>query len=211
MFFGKSKNAKKKSAKREKGRAEDIFARTATAPVEPATQLPMHTAPAQEILAAPPHVAPAGAAMIAGGHSIVVDDASDFEGEGGPETIGVAIGSKLSLGPLQSRRSRASLNVAPGQKFEFSVTVDVSAPATGGNNHVFFAGALFFDAAGNIIQWWDPQRAPEPGETKRAIVMTVEAPPSATLARIGLHGSWASDNNPANYVLAFSGASLRQI
>jgi len=195
MLFGKSKKAS------HKGSADGA--------VKSGNPAPPIVSPASELLPASdePHSSWDTFAKPA----ILVREASEMVGEGGVGADGVADGQKLILGPNQSRVSKVTLDVAPGQKFEFAVQVELAASAADGETSAFFAGPLFYDSTGRVVQWWLPQTGPSVGETERRIQAIVEVPADAVSTRIGLAGSWSHDGKPSNYAVAFSGASLKAL
>lgn len=194
MFFKRKRDASPKPA-----------ASTITI-VPPVPEAPAESKAVEPVVETPEPAPPAPETNARQG--LKISSMDDFEAQGGQDRAGVVIGDKLMLGPHQGRQTLNALPVNPGDAFEFSVIVDVATPATRGETGVFFAGPVYFDAAGEVVKWWEPQPGPAPDETSRTVTFRSEAPAGAETVRIGLHGSWAHEVAPADFILAFRSVEL---
>lgn len=120
-------------------------------------------------------------------------------------------GSELVLTPLHSWITRAGKTPArENDLFELSATVRLSKKQTNRTVNGFFAGPIFYDAAGEIVKWWHPQKPFTSGEKTRKMVIRSTAPEGTASVGIGLCGSWA-EADPADFTIAVKSAKLLRV
>lgn len=118
-------------------------------------------------------------------------------------------GAGIIFQPGTGGVSRQSISVSPGETYVVHVTATLQRAATTGADPICFAGPVFYNAAGKILQYWKKQDVPGPDAPKTYRVAIV-APAEAAQARIGLHGSWADAKAgpPSDILVGFGTATL---
>jgi hypothetical protein len=140
---------------------------------------------------------------------IIIHNFATLEGMDGGIPPGNMVEGRYVITRHQAALSRKVLSVKPGDVFVFEtdVRLEHTALATQKKASPFLVGPIFYDAKGEVIQWW--QARPAPTQAER-IVIRAEAPENAASVRLGFCGPWEPDGKATDYVISFGPTQLKQ-
>jgi hypothetical protein len=117
----------------------------------------------------------------------------------------------IVLGPNEAIRSRATMTVKAGERFELETEISCQVATTNGEPLVYSSGLLLYDINGDVVQWWTPKPPIGVAEGTRLNRETILVPDEAVLARIGVCGAWSSTGTTSNGAVLVRSATARLI
>ena len=140
---------------------------------------------------------------------IIIHNFAALEGMDGGIPPGDMVKGRYVITRHQAALSRKVLSVKPGDVFVFETDVRLERRALAAEKDAspFLVGPIFYDAKGEVVQWWQPRPAPAKAER---IVIRAEAPENAASVRLGFCGPWVPDGTATDYVISFGPTQLKQ-